>query len=163
MTTSHQQRFEQCDKLLSATLHSCDLLLKALHDERAAVKSRDPSALNDAVSRKKIHLAELEKHEKQRIALLEACNMPSDLESMKRFVVKNDNNEASLTRVWNATLKRLAECRDANNTNGTIIASQRQMHSDAIDAIRQQEQDPETYGPGGKTETTGQYRALAEV
>ncbi|MEM7764366.1 MAG: flagellar protein FlgN [Pseudomonadota bacterium] len=158
-----QQRFEQAQELLAATIQSCDRLLTALLDERSAVQSNDVTALNGAVSRKKIHLADLEGHEQHRVALLSACKYKSDLDSMQQFVRSNDDSRATLQTLWSTTLKRLGECRDANNTNGAVIAAQRKLHTDAISILRQQEQDPETYGPGGKTETTGQYRALAEV
>ncbi|MFK8053613.1 MAG: flagella synthesis protein FlgN [Woeseiaceae bacterium] len=161
--SARQQRFERTETLLSETLHSCDRLLNALLDERAAVQDNDLAALNGAVSRKKIHLADLERHEQKRVALLSACKHKSDLDSMQRFVADNDNRNAVLQDLWSSTLKRLAECREANNANGAIIAAQRRLHGDALAVLRNQDEPPETYGPGGKTETTGQYRALAEV
>lgn len=164
MTDSgRQQRFDRTKELLSATLHSCDRLLNALLDESAAVQANDISALNGAVSRKKIHLADLERHEQKRVALLNACKHKSDLESMQQFINNNDSQQATLQDLWSTTLTRLAACRETNNANGAIIAAQRRLHGDALSVLRQQEDPPETYGPGGKTETTGQYRALAEV
>lgn len=160
---SRKERFERCQQLLKATVQSCDRLLNALLDERAAVKANDLIALNDAVSRKKIHLADMEQHENRRVALLKACDYRQDLDAMQRFISSNDDSGAVLQLLWSKTLSHLAECRKANNTNGAVIAAQRQMHGDAIKVLRRQDEDLETYGPGGKTESTGQYRALAEV
>lgn len=156
------QRFEQTHALLSDTVKSCERLYNALQDERSALASDDARALDSAVGRKKVHLAELEKLEQRRRALLAACKRKEDLQSMQQFVVENDRNRA-LQALWSRTLELLAACRKANQTNGAVIASQRRNTSEALGVLRNEPQEPETYGATGKTETTGQYRALAEV
>lgn len=162
MTDAASQRFEQTHALLSDTVKSCERLFNALQDERGALASDNASALDSAVGRKKIHLAELEKLEQRRRALLAACKQKEDLQSMQRFVVENDRNRA-LQALWSRTLELLAACRKANQTNGAVIASQRRNTTEALGVLRNEPQEPETYGASGKTETTGQYRALAEV
>ena len=159
---ARQQRFQRTHALLTATVRSCERLLNALLDERGALQANDISALNGAISRKKIHLADLESHEKQRRALLAACRHKDDLAAMQRFIDDNDSRK-QLNDLWSRTLQLLGKCREANTTNGVIIAAQRRQRSEAMSIIRQEEAEPDTYGPAGKTETTGQYRALAQV
>ncbi len=159
---ARQQRFQRTHALLTATVRSCERLLTALLDARGALTSNDIAALNGAVSRKKIHLADLESHEKQRKSLLAACRHKDDLVSMQRFIDDNDSGK-QLTELWARTIELLGKCRNANRTNGAIIAAQQRQRGEAMAVIRQEQPEPETYGPAGKTETTGQYRALAEV
>lgn len=156
------QRFEQTRLLLGDTVKSCERLHNALQDERVALASNDAGALERAVGRKKIYLAELEKLEQRRRALLAACRCKEDLNTMQRFVVENDRNR-ELQALWSRTLELLAACRKANQTNGAAIAAQRRNTGEALGVLRDAPPEPETYGASGKTETTGQYRALAEV
>ena len=158
-----RQRYLRARALLEATAHSCERLLDAMRDERVALQNADTAAVNGAVSRKKIHLADLESHEAERKALLSACGSAVSLDAMQAFIRDNDDPRKTLATLWGQTLDLLAQCRAANNTNGAIIAAQRRQHNEALKVIRQQEAEPETYGPQGQTETTGQYRALAEV
>lgn len=162
MSDAATQRFEQTRTLLRDTVKSCERLYNALQDERVALAGDDAAALDGAVGRKKIYLADLEKLEQRRRALLSACKRSEDLKSMQRFVVENDRNR-ELQALWSRTLELLAACRKANQTNGAVIASQRRNTGEAIGVLRNETQEPETYGATGKTETTGQYRALAEV
>ena len=157
-----QQRRTQLQEILTQTQRSCERLRNALSDERDALRSNDTVQLDAAVGRKKLHLADLEKLEQRRRALLAACKLKDDLPAMQRFVTSSDA-DGSLTKLWQATMEMVAECRDTNNTNGAIIAAQRQHNSKTLGVLRDQPEAPETYGPEGKTETTGQYRALAEV
>lgn len=159
---ARRQRFERTHALLTATVRSCERLLNALLDERGALQANDVPALNGAISRKKIHLADLEAHEKQRRSLLAACRHKDDLAAMQRFIDDNDNRR-QLSELWARTLELLGKCREANTTNGVIIGAQRRQRSEALRVIRQEEVEPDTYGSSGKTETTGQYRALAQV
>ena len=162
MTDAAAQRFEQTHALLSDTVKSCERLYNALQDERVALAGDDAGALDSAVGRKKVHLAALEKLEQRRRALLAACRYKEDLQSMQRFVLDNDRNR-ELQALWSRTLELLAACRKANQTNGAVINSQRRNTGEALSVLRNEPQEPETYGATGKTETTGQYRALAEV
>lgn len=157
-----QQRRTQLQHILAETQQSCERLRNALSDERDALGSNDTELLEAVVGRKKLHLADLEKLEHRRRALLAACNLKDDLPAMQRFVASHDT-DGSLVALWRKTMDLVGECRDTNNTNGAIIAAQRQHREKALRLLSQQPEDPETYGPEGKKETTGQFRALAEV
>lgn len=157
-----QQRSAQLREILTQTQRSCERLGNALNDERNALRENDTSLLDAVLGRKKQHLSDLEKLEQRRVALLAACKMKNDLPAMQRFVASNDS-DGSLAALWQKTMTLVAQCRDTNNTNGAIIAAQQQHRAKALRILNQQPEEPETYGPEGKTETTGQFRALAEV
>lgn len=162
MAAAEVQRSTQLHDLLDASCRSCDRLLNALNDERNALQADHPEQLSVAVARKKSHLADLETLERQRRALLAACKLKDDLPSMQQFIATNDG-DGSLTALWERTMELVRQCREMNRTNGVIIAAQRTAQAEAMSVLRAQPVEPETYSPEGKTETTGQYRALAEV
>lgn len=161
-TGQRNERYARTHILVEATLATCQRLLNALRDERTALESDDSSALADAGSRKQIHLAQLQRHESNRQQLLASYRCEADLEAMRKFIEGFDGN-GELMKVWNATIALLAQCRDTNNTNGTIVALRRRQVSEALRILRAGEEVPETYGPEGKKESTGQFRALAQV
>ena len=66
-----QQRRTQLQEILTQTQRSCERLRNALSDERDALRSNDTVQLDAAVGRKKLHLADLEKLEQRRRALLD--------------------------------------------------------------------------------------------
>ena len=156
------QRFEHTRTLLVDTQRAAERLINALYDERTALRHDDTSSLTGAVGRKKVHLATLEKLDHQRRGLLASCRYSDDLDGMARFIADHDEGGA-LEMHWSKTLALLAEGREANTANGAIIATQQRQRAEAMRVLRGMPEEPETYGPEGKTETSGQYRALAEV
>ncbi|MEM6817640.1 MAG: flagellar protein FlgN [Pseudomonadota bacterium] len=157
-------RFERTQTLLSETQRAAERLLNALYDERNALRDDDSDALSSCVSRKKMHLDALEKLGHARQAMLAADDFDDTMQGMTTFVRRNDR-DGVLESLWSRVIALLSECREANNGNGIIIASQQKQKQEALRVMRGQDgpSDTETYNPDGKAETTGQYRALAEV
>ncbi|MEM9171308.1 MAG: flagellar protein FlgN [Pseudomonadota bacterium] len=160
--SAERQHSRKLQDILVASGKSCDRLLNALNDERNALKADDTSQLSAAVARKKSHLADLESLETQRRALLAACKYKDDMAAMERFIHQHDSS-GDLMTLWQQTMELVRQCRESNRTNGIIIAAQQRQQAEALNVLREQDADTETYGPQGKTETTGQYRAIAEV
>ncbi|MEO1580420.1 MAG: flagellar protein FlgN [Pseudomonadota bacterium] len=164
MSTEGIKRFDRILALLNETQRAAERLLNALYDERNALRDDDSDALSSCVSRKKMHLDALEKLGHSRQAMLAADDVEDTMQGMTSYVRRNDRDGA-LEAVWSKVIALLSECREANNGNGIIIASQQKQKQEALRVMRGQDgtSDTETYNPDGKADTTGQYRALAEV
>ncbi|MEO0364389.1 MAG: flagellar protein FlgN [Pseudomonadota bacterium] len=164
MNSTTDQRFERTRTLLGETQKFAERLLNALHDERNALRDTDSNALAACAGRKKVHLAALERLGHERKAMLAASQTADTVQGMNAYIQSLDST-GTLEAAWSKVIALLSECREANNANGIIITAQNRQNQEALRVMRgdQGEAELETYSPDGKTETTGQYRALAEV
>ncbi|MEL7310333.1 MAG: flagellar protein FlgN [Pseudomonadota bacterium] len=164
MSSTADQRYERTQELLSETQKFAERLLNALYDERNALRDADSNALAACAGRKKVHLAALERLGHERKAML-ASNQTADTVQGMNAYIKTLDRGGALETTWSKVIALLSECREANKANGIIITAQHRQNQEALRVMRgdQGQAEPETYSPDGKTETTGQYRALAEV
>lgn len=156
------ERFARAREILSPTVEAARRLKSALEDERGALENEDMQALAAAGGRKRVHIGELEKLESRRRQLLEHYRHGDDLSSMRGFIESCDDNGVLSAR-WRELIEVLEQCRHLNTVNGTVVQARRHQVSEALSVVRGNDSDVEVYGPGGKTETTGRFRALAEV
>jgi flagella synthesis protein FlgN len=156
------ERFARAREILSPTVEAARRLKGALEDERSALENEDMPGLAAAGSRKRVHIGELEKLEARRRQLLERFRYDNDLSSMRSFIEACDDNGVLAAR-WRELIEVLEQCRHLNTVNGTVVQARRHQVAEALSVVRGSDNDVEVYGPGGKTETTGRFRALAEV
>lgn len=164
MSSPEHSGFERSRALLSETRRNAERLLNALYDERNALRDDNSEAIAACVGRKKVLLATLDKLGHQRQAMLADAGIADNMQGMKRYIDTTDQ-DGVLNALWQSVVALLSESQEANNGNGIIIAAQQRQKQDALLMLRGQstEAGTETYSPDGKAETTGQYRALAEV
>lgn len=156
------ERFARAREILSPTVEAARRLKTALEDERSALESDDTAALAAAGSRKRVHIGELERLDGQRRRMLERFRYENDLGSMRDFIATCDDRGVLAAR-WQELIEVLGQCRHLNTVNGTVVQARRHQVAEALSVVRGDSNDAEVYGPGGKTETTGRFRALAEV
>lgn len=160
--TERNERFACAREVLSPTVEAARRLKGALEDERSALENEDTSALAAAGSRKRVHIGELERLEGQRRQMLARFRYENDLKSMRSFIESCDDRGVLSAR-WRELIDLLEQCRHLNTVNGTVVQARRHQVSEALSIVRGGDNEAEVYGPGGKTETTGRFRALAEV
>lgn len=124
-------------------------VLKALKDEREALHSRNPDALNAASAAKRDSLVTLEGLERDRESLLQAQDLPATGEGMEHLLAWCDVG-GTLNARWVRLLGMIEDCKFLNEANGRIVLAQKRQIEEALKILRGQLDTPSAYGPGGE-------------
>jgi flagella synthesis protein FlgN len=153
---------ERLAALIGAEHASTELLLEALRHEEGALSSGDVKQLEQTTTAKIEHLQALIEHEQARNELARANGQSGDQSGMARLIGWCDAN-GMLADAWHALLDLATQCRRYNQSNGTMVEAQRQHVKSSLRILRGQDNLPETYGRGGRTDTDPDTRPLAKA
>lgn len=166
-------RTECVTSLCKTLVDQCSVaarLLAALDSEKQALAGRDSQALADAAGRKQAALADMENLERDRRRLAQALGHGVSAQDMTQLIARaavefpNARTVAELSAAWNSLGSTLRRCRDANATNGRVVASLQRRVQQALNLLRGGRGEVATYGRTGSTQLAGaSARALARV
>jgi len=144
---------------LGGQIAAAHLLLKILEEEHTALKGADAHALDRAGSAKIAALNEFERLEQARRQL---CRLHDGRAAFERLIDTLDRGTA-LRSAWQHLLELTGRCRDANQTNGLIIAYRQKQIRQLLGVLRGAS-GAHTYSPSGTPNAiAASARALARA
>ncbi|MDH3768397.1 MAG: flagellar protein FlgN, partial [Gammaproteobacteria bacterium] len=96
----------------------------ALANERDALRSVDPVALDTATARKQLCVENLSRLDTERQAMCVSLGVSPDRDGMERLLMQADP-QGKLSQRWQTLLTRLETCREANHKNGAVARLQK--------------------------------------
>ena len=136
-------------------------LLDALLREKKALAGSDAVALAETTDRKNAALTALEVAETERRRVLQRFNLgspPGDMQVLiEKCAIEKVTTPAaiSIASNWKQLRTSLLHCRDANLTNGQIVATMQRRVQQALNLLRGGRGEVATYGRTGSTQLTG--------
>lgn len=153
---------DRLSAVLEAQVASADSLRDVLAREQLALRDTDIDALDAAVASKiKVteHLSQLERETRE---LLNAAGLSSEPQSFDRSIAACDYHGKLATK--QARLRRaLAECRNANDVNGRIVAWQQHRVRGAISILTGSNAATSIYGSNGRVDGELESTRLASA
>lgn len=151
----------QLSTLLLDETGCAEQLLSTLREEREALISRDPDALNKAANHKQAHMVELEKLEATRLSL-QRTGAPETGHTFDEFLQWCDP-EAKLEQKWADLLVIVEDCKKTNETNGAMVHTQHQQVQSALGLLCGISNDDTVYDASGNTHRDDPGRPLAKA
>ncbi|KRE90890.1 flagellar biosynthesis protein FlgN [Frateuria sp. Soil773] len=146
----NRQLQTELDAALTAVVEdirrAADELARVLEAERDALASADAAALDRIGSHKQQLMQQLEQYDAERVQLSEA--LPA---------------AALLATRWQEVLQTLANCRQLNQRNGSLVAQRLEQVRRALAVLTGQPGDAELYGPSGELRARPRSQQLAQA
>lgn len=122
-------------------------LARVLETEREALSSADATALDRIGAHKQRLMQQLEQYDAERVQLSQALPAAA----------------AALATRWQDVLQTLANCRQLNQRNGTLVAQRLEQVRRALAVLTGQPGDAELYGPSGELRVRVRSQQLAQA
>ncbi|QBQ53351.1 flagellar protein FlgN [Nitrosococcus wardiae] len=137
-------------RLVQDELSCLEYLWQALQDEYLALCQREVTNIDAAVSKKQNAMKCLEAIFQNYEEQLRASGLPSTLEGIDAYIQANaSQGQEPLSTFWEQRQRRLQQCCDQNQLNGSLINRNRHQILQALTILSGQELKPAAYGPGG--------------
>ena len=132
--------------LLDEQIQLAHAMLATLEDEHQALRLGDTESLNAVGARKAELVVELEQLEQERELMLQVDGQPQD---------------PATTQSWQNLLNLMAECRERNEHNGSLVRWRREHVAQALRVLRGEQL--ELYDASGLTGATAGSNPLGEA
>jgi flagellar biosynthesis/type III secretory pathway chaperone len=151
---------ERMRRLLAREVDSATELRTLLRQEQQ-VLAEDPASIETVARAKYDLLARLEALHDQRRQLLTSSGFNSDRAGVERYLSACGNRD--LNAAWDHLLSVVAECRENNQVNATIVAHSRRTIRDTLALLHGASPNAATYDPTGRTSGAGISRSWAKA
>jgi flagellar biosynthesis protein FlgN len=151
---------ERMQQLLAQEVESAAKLRMLLKQEQQ-VLAEDPAKIESVARSKYELLRQLEALHEQRRRVLADAGFTSDRAGVERYL--NACANRSLKTAWEQLLSVVAECRENNQVNATIVAHSRRAIRDTLALLHGANPAAATYDPTGRTSDTGISRSWAKA
>lgn len=151
----------QLKDLLTLDQHDLEALESTLDQEKAALKVRDAAKLDQLSKHKSELISQIETRAKHKAKLLASSGLgikPGQVE-----LALEKLGDADLLTRWKNSIEKLAQCKDKNLVNGTIISHSLQRTAKIMGIIRGQNSAPKLYGQKGKAQAMSGSHVLGKA
>jgi flagella synthesis protein FlgN len=135
---------------------------EALQDERKALEAQDMDALNVIVDSKTRCVEELQRLDRERVALCEQWGFEDGPHQMTAVIEWCDEDQLISSR-WEQLMVIAAEGSALNMTNGAIIRLRQQQIDANLSVLRGATPGSDTYNRSGGDSSDHQSRSLAQA
>ena len=134
----------------------------ALAQERDALRSFDPVALDTATTKKQLCVERLSELDTERQAMCVSVGMSSDRDGMEQLLMQADP-KGELSQRWQTLLTRIESCREANFKNGTVVRLQKRRVTEALGILHGEAANNAVYGDNGEMDDTSGNHVHTEI
>ena len=140
-------------------------LLELLSAERNALSKNNGNALEAVAKQKRLLAEQLETSAERRSKhLFETTGLATaDMQEYLDSSASSTDNQQPLKELWEQLVEILAQCREQNRLNGSILESSQRSIKQAIALLQGHGQSGELYGRAGKTLSNASAHSLTRA
>ena len=160
MASLHQELRSIFDSQITAATQLLELLKK----EHDAVADQNADDIEQLLNAKQAQIECLETLTTKQDRLLVEAGFNPSRSTTEKFLIQHDTGGSfELINLWHRLSDVVMQCRDQNQRNGRLVTLRRRKTEQALNILRGQSPDSQSYGPDGTAVSGTASRPLTTV